>query len=401
MFAVGIDVSKGKSTVAVKKLTGEVVYKPFDVSHTAKGLKCLIVLIKSLPGESKAVMEATGNYHEPIAKALRDSGLFVSVVNAYQINRFDVGKLRRAKTDKKDALKIADYVIHYWSSLYENEFVNETRRDLKLLNRQYHINIKLQSMLRTNLVSQLDLVFPDINKQFTSPERESDGHEKWIDFFARFPHRDLVANIPLSVFKAKYQRFCKKNKYLYSDDKAKELHDFARDQIAALSYSDNIRQLFENMIAELNTLMETNNTIRRQMDELARMLPEYDTVASLYGVGRTTAPQLMAEIGDPLRFHSVRAITAFAGYDTVPYESGQKKNENGRHITKNGSPYLRRTLFLVMTTYLEMKPLDEPVYQFLDKKRSEGKMYYVYMTAAANKFLRIYYARVRDALTEQ
>ena len=323
------------------------------------------------------------------------------MVNAYQINRFNVGELRRAKTDKKDALKIADYVIHYWSTLFENEIVNEIRRDLKLLNRQYHMNIKLQSMLRTNLVSQLDLVFPDINKQFTSPERDSDGHEKWIDFFAKFPHRDLVANDPFSVFNAKYLRFCKKNRYVYSEEKARKLHEFARDQIAALPYSDNVKQLFDNIIAELNLLMETSNSIRRQMDELARKLPEYETVAALYGVGKVTAPQLIAEIGDPLRFHSVRAITAFAGYDTEPYESGQKKNQNGRHITKNGSKYLRKTLFLVMTTYLEMKPLDEPVYQFLDKKRSEGKMYYVYMTAAANKFLRIYYARVRDALTKQ
>lgn len=401
MFAVGIDVSKGKSTVAVKRLTGEVVCKPFDVSHTAKNLKCLIELIKSLPGESKAVMEATGNYHEPIAKALRDAGIFVRVVNAYQIKRFDVGKLRRAKTDKKDSLKIADYIIHYWSSLFENELADEIRRDLKLLNRKYHMNIKLQSMLRTNLVSQLELVFPGINKQFDSPTRDSDGHEKWIDFLARFPHCDLVAGIPLSVFKVKYRSFCKKKGYLYSDAKAEALHRFARDQIAALPYNDNIGQLFENMIAELNMLMETSNVIRRQMDELARQLPEYDTVASLYGVGRTTAPQLIAEIGDPLRFHSVRAITAFAGYDTVPYESGQKSNQNCRHITKNGSKYLRKTLFQVMRTYIEMKPVNEPVYQFLDKRRSEGKQYYVYMTAAANKFLRIYYARVRDALTKQ
>ena len=41
------------------------------------------------------------------------------------------------------------------------------------------------------------------------------------------------------------------------------------------------------------------------------------------------------------------------------------------------------------------------MYQFLDKKRSEGKPYYVYMTAGMTKFLRIYYGRVRDCLKEQ
>ena len=49
-------------------------------------------------------------------------------------------------------------------------------------------------------------------------------------------------------------------------------------------------------------------------------------------------------------------------------------------------------------TYLKLSPLDEPVYQFIDKKRAEGKPFYVYMTAGANKFLRIYYARVKECM---
>jgi hypothetical protein len=52
----------------------------------------------------------------------------------------------------------------------------------------------------------------------------------------------------------------------------------------------------------------------------------------------------------------------------------------------------------VVSTHLKRSPADEPVYQFLDKKRAEGKPYYVYMTAAANKFLRIYYAQVKECL---
>ena len=54
-----------------------------------------------------------------------------------------------------------------------------------------------------------------------------------------------------------------------------------------------------------------------------------------------------------------------------------------------------------MTILLQLQPQDDPVYQFLDKKRSEGKKYYVYMTAGMTKFLRIYYGRVRDCLKEK
>ena len=65
---------------------------------------------------------------------------------------------------------------------------------------------------------------------------------------------------------------------------------------------------------------------------------------------------------------------------------------------KKGSPSLRKTLFQIMDGLIKRSPADDPVYAFMDKKRSEGKPYYVYMTAGANKFLRIYYGRVREYL---
>ena len=66
--------------------------------------------------------------------------------------------------------------------------------------------------------------------------------------------------------------------------------------------------------------------------------------------------------------------------------------------SKSGPPELRRTLFLVMDGLLKSMPQDDPVYQFMDKKRAVGKPYLVYMTAGANKFLRIYYGRVKEYL---
>ena len=101
----------------------------------------------------------------------------------------------------------------------------------------------------------------------------------------------------------------------------------------------------------------------------------------------------MAEIGDVRRFRRKQSLVAFAGIDPAPNESGDYHSRRNK-TTKRGSPYLRKTLFNIMTVYLQRAPLDEPVFQFLDKKRAEGKPYYVYMTAAGNKFLRRYYAKV-------
>ncbi len=106
------------------------------------------------------------------------------------------------------------------------------------------------------------------------------------------------------------------------------------------------------------------------------MLPEYPVVMEMYGVGKSFGPQLMAEIGDVRRFERKQSLVAFAGIDPMPNQSGDK-NVRSNKSSKRGSPYLRKTLFNVMGIYLKCAPQNEPVFQFLDRKRSEGKPFYL------------------------
>lgn len=244
------------------------------------------------------------------------------------------------------------------------------------------------------------MTFPDINKLFTSHARERDGHLKWVDFVAEFPHCDCVAKLTPSAFKKKYQRWCEKNSYYYRSAKADELHAFARETINAVPASDTICLIIKQAASMLNAALENTATLQRKMKSIAAMLPEYETVMNIYGIGDKTGPQLMAEIGDTRRFHSRRAITAYFGYDSENDDSGQHISKSNP-ITKKGNSALRRTLFMIMVALIQNQPEDNPVYLFLDKKRSEGKHYYCYMTAAANKFLRIYYAKVNEVLNAQ
>lgn len=155
--------------------------------------------------------------------------------------------------------------------------------------------------------------------------------------------------------------------------------------------------LLRQAVSMLNAISKTVETLRLKMDEAACTLPEYPVVMAMNGVGPTLSPQLMAEIGDVTRFTHRGALTAFAGVDP-------KKHDSGKHIQKNvpttkkGSPNLRKTLFQIMDGLIKRSPVDDPVYAFMDKKRLQGKPYYVYMTAGANKFLRIYYGRVKEYL---
>lgn len=400
MNAVGIDISKGKSTVAVLRPFGEVVASPFDVIHNDSNLKQLVKLIKELPGESRVVMEYTGTYFEPIAQYLHNNGIFVSVVNALLVHDYGGNSLRKVKTDKKDSLKLASYALDRWTELEEYVPSDEQRKTLKMLNRQYNQSNKIQTMMKNNLISLTDSVFPGINKLFTSPERQSDGHEKWVDFLSAFPHKDCIAELYLSVSKTKYKSWCKKSNYNYSDSKAEEIHAYSKSVIAVLPLNESVKLLVTQAVMQLNTMLETVSAIRKEMDRIASSLPEYETVMAMYGVGKVYGPQLMAEIGDTRRFRNRRAITAFAGLDAPPYQSGQL-DITSRHISKRGSAALRKVLFQITEVFILNKPENEPVYQFIDKKRSEGKHYYSYRIAAANKFLRIYYAKVNQIMESQ
>ena len=400
MNAVGIDVSKGKSTVAVIQPFGVVIAEHFDVFHTDSDLKELVRFIKSLSGETKVVMEYTGTYYEPVANALHNASIFVSVVNPLLIDDYDTNRVRKVKTDRIDALKIASFALDKWMKLREYTPAETARKTLKIMNRQCIKLNKILVMQKNSFIALLDCCFPNANTLFTSPHQESDGHEKWVDFVLKFPHADSVANLSLSVFKIKYQSWCKKERYKYSESKAEQIHLYARTLVCTLPMMETVKKMIADSAKLLNSTLESLTNLHNEMDSLSSQLPEYETVMSLFDVGKVLCSQLIAEIGDVTKLKSGKSLIALAGIDPPPNQSG-KDDPKSRIISKRGSPALRKTLFLIMTIYLQRQPVDEPVYQFLDKKRTEGKPYKVYMIAAAHKFLRIYYARVKEAIPVQ
>jgi len=397
MNAVGIDVSKGKSKVTVIQPLGVVVKKPFDVAHTVTELNELADFILSLDGETRVVLEHTGRYSEPIAKTLSEYGIFVSVVNAKLLKDYAGGgdTIRRDKTDKLDAVKIAKFALNKWENLSQYYPEDEDRKILKVFNRQLSEYAKIKTMLSNNLISLLDQVFPGINKLFTSPARESDGHEKWIDFVKTFYHSDCVSTKSFGVFANRYENWCIRNGYNFSLDKAADIHYLASECVTTLSRSDFTKSLILMAVYQLNSLCETIAAVKYNMTQIACELIEYDTVLAMHGVGKTLASQLIAEIGEVPRFNGRTSIARFAGIEPPANQSGAY-NQKSRRISKQGSPHLRKSLFMVMKAVLQNKNQDQPTFQFLDKKRAEGKPYKVYMIAGANKFLRIYYARVME-----
>ncbi len=393
MNAVGIDVSKGKSMVTIMRPFGEVVASPFEVTHTGTELSKLADSLLKLTGETRVIMECTGSYYLPIACSLHEAGLFVSAVHAKLIHGFGNNTIRRVKTDKTDSIKIANYGLAHWLELPKYIPEEDIRLMLKAFSRQYSKYSKLKTMLKNNFISLTDHTFPGVNELFTSPPRKSDGHEKWMDFAFKFWHCECVCGLSQNAFVDRYRRWCKKEGYRFGQAKAEDIYISSLGHCCVVPKNDTSKLLVTQTISQLNAVSESLAVTAREMKCLAEQLPEYPVVSEFYGVGDIFGPQLMAEIGEIGRFRNKGSLVCFAGLDAPPYQSGTFESAN-RHISKRGSPHLRKTLFQIMDVYLKHAPADESVYQFLDRKRAEGKHYYSYMTAGCAKFLRIYYARV-------
>lgn len=395
MISVGVDVSKGKSTVCILKPYGEIVSSPFEVEHVEKDLEALDNLLKRLDGEIRIVMEATGIYHLPILTFLHDKGYFVSVINPFMMKKYSKNSdTRGAKTDKIDSVTIANYGIEKWFKLQNHTGDEDVYAELKLLGRRYRYYMELHVKALQELTHILDYVMPGIKKMFASWS-DATHKDKLSDFVERFWHYDEITSLSLDEFTEEYLVWAEQKKYHRSKSKAEEVYKLASSGIPTLPSSiPSTKMLVQEAVSVLRAVDSSLATILSRMKVLAKSLPEYATVREMGGVGDVLAPRLIAEIGDVRRLHSAKALVALAGIDPPPYESGQFVGTK-RKISKRGSATLRKIGYEVMRMLKRNpSPKDNAVYLYIIRKEAEGKSKKLAKIAGLNKFLRVYYARV-------
>lgn len=400
MISVGIDVSKEKSTVCILRAQGEILCSPYEITHTVNELDQLSSTIQHFDEECRVVMEATGIYHLPVACHLKSKGIFVSVVNPFEMKTFakEHRGLRGGKTDRQDAVTIANYGIERWFRLKELQLSEDTYSALKLMGRQYYHYMRMHVESLQELTHLLDYTMPGIKNMFKS-WNEANGKDKLGDFSERYWHYEIITQMSEEEFVSDYNAWAKEKGYHQSQSKAKQVYAMAKEGIPTLATTSSVKMLVAEAVRVLKEIDNTLSRIISQMREVAKTLPEYSAVRAMGGVGDVLAPKLIAEIGDVRRFHNGSALVAYAGIDVPPFESGQFKASE-RSITKRGSKLLRKIAYEVMCSLTSHdEPTDNSVYQFIRKKEQEGKIKKQAKIAGINKFLRIYYARVLEVYT--
>ncbi len=131
---------------------------------------------------------------------------------------------------------------------------------------------------------------------------------------------------------------------------------------------------------------EVEARVRALLDEVEPL------VLTIPGVSYVTGAQIVSEIGDVSRFRNAPALVSYAGLNSSVSQSGQF-DSGGGPITKHGSPYLRRALWLAAN---RARQHDPGLRAFYDRKRAEGKPHRVAVTAVARKLCHIVFAVMRD-----
>lgn len=395
-YGVGIDVSKGKSTVAILSIEGEIIEDPFEFSHDLEGFKLLEERMKKIPKEDlKIVMEETGIYHLPVLGYLLDKDYFVVTENALKIKKYLDRGLRKAKTDKKDSYKLAEYVCDNWFKLKKVRENDKIYDELKFLSRQYLSTVAVQIKQKVNFSNLCDLLFPGYYQLLNE-----NTFILGLEIFKKYFHPEIV--------KAK-----KENQFVNEVDKmaqklghrgagvtlANKIYTLAQKTPSPRPNNQYSQLSAISCVDALIVTIKTSKIIIAEMDKLARELPEYEVINEMPGCGVKLTARVIAEIGDVRRFKNAGSIIAYAGLDAPPYQSGQFEATN-RHISKRGNKYLRKTGYEIMKSIKSNTKSENELRNYITKKENEGKLKKVAKIAGLNKFLRMYYGIVKKKYRE-
>ena len=379
MVYVGIDVSKDKHDCCVIDSDGQLLFKGFSIANNLEGFDYLYEKILNAEKDLDKVkvgLEATGHYSYNILGYLLNKGLHTFVLNPLHTNLYRKSlTLRKTKTDKVDSRIIAQLLMSeadikpYSITSYHNE-------ELKSLTRYRFSKVRERGNLKQAVARLVNILFPELENLFSTLHIES-----VYAVLREFPGASYIANAHILKLTNILETA---SRGYYGRSKAEEIRDTARRSIGSnmpaksleLKHTILLIQQFNDEIDEIE------NAIKAILSELN------SPILTIPGMGFRMAAMILAEIGDINNFDSPDKILAYSGVSPTTYQSGKFEGAYA-HMEKRGSRYLRFALYQAATYVCHWDPVFA---DYLHKKLSEGKHYYVAISHAIKKLIRVIYS---------
>ena len=383
MYFVGIDIAKKTHQAAITSDDGKLIGKSFKFSNTIDGFNLLLEKFSSVTtdlSQFEIGMEATGHYWLNLYTWLSDKNFKIHVINPLQSDALRNLYIRKTKTDSVDSKIIADVIrIGQYS---ETQLADDRIISLRDLSRQRFYLVDMASDLKRKIIAMMDRIFPEYQDFFS----DMFGNTS-VQVMKECTSPEQILEIPTE----KLTQLLRKSSHgRFTETKAKELKKLASNSFAAMLSSDMTSLLIRQMLEQIDLLEKQISDIE---EIIASQFIQFNTkLATIPGIGTTLGAVILSEIGDINRFEQPKQLIAFAGMDPSVKQSGNFVGTES-HMSKRGSPFLRRAIWLAGVVAVSHDPLFKYLFQ---QKMNSGKSYSQAMGYICHKLINTIFAILKS-----
>ncbi len=383
MFFCGIDIAKYKHEASVIDINGKALIDSISFANDKQGCEKVLTVLEKFeiaPADIIIGMEATGHYWLSVYTFFLELGYTVKVINPIQSEAFRKMYIRQTKNDSKDSYIIAQ--IMRFGEYSATSLSEENIVALRQLSRYRLALVDACGDCKRRVIALLDQVFPEYEKLFSDTFGSSST--------------ELLLNCPtpedmLSISTRKLTNVLNKASHgRLGKEKAEELKAAAKNtfgiSFAKVAFSFQIKQLMQQIVFLENQLSE----LEEQISNLLHETNQYITTIS--GIGDILGAIIVSEIGDINRFERPNQLVAFSGLDVTVKQSGEFSGTKNK-ISKRGSPYLRRAIWLAAQRAAFCDPVLSEYYQSL---RARGKHHLTAVGGVARKLCNIIFVIFKE-----
>ena len=382
MFIVGIDIAKRSHEAVIITEDGQIVRKAFNFRNNCTGYNQLLEQVRKLTlvkSQFVFAMESTAHYWLALYARLLKDGYTVMVLNPIQSHSLRELYIRKAKTDARDSLIIADLVR--FGRCKASNVPQDKILALRELCRSRSYLIDAAADLKRKLIALLDRIFPEYESLFDPVFGKAS-----IAVLRKYPTPQKVKNAHLGKLT---ELLMESSGGHFGEWKARQLKEAAQNSFG-IDDSCGVYSTLLGMFLEQMSLTDQADSLEKQ---IASLLKEFDSqLTSIPGIGTVLAATILSEIGNISRFSSSDKLLAYAGLDPSVKQSGEFRSNQNR-MSKRGSPYLRRAIWLASTVAVQCDPMFQAYYE---KKTSEGLHYMNVIGHVSRKMTAVIFAVLRD-----
>lgn len=381
MLFVGIDIAKRNHEASVIAQDGSVVRKAMRFANSQAGYNKFMDMVRGLKEPVVFGMEATGHYWLTLYTHLRNDGFTVHVINPIQSDALRGMYIRKTKTDSIDSVIIAD-VIRFGRYCETSVEPGDLQAMRELCRQRFYI-IDMASDLKRKVIALLDQVFPEYERLFSDTFGASS-----MEILSQYTTPEEMLSVSSQQLADVLE---KASRGRLGAAKAEEIQYAARNSFGIVMASGSFSLIIRQYIEQIRSLEASVDVFDA---EIARLLSGFDTqLMTITGIGPTLAAVILSEIGgDIRRFSSPAKLAAYAGVDPTVKQSGDFSGTRMK-MSKRGSPYLRRAIWLASSVAAFKDPAIHALYE---RKRAEGKDHMTVIGHICRKMISIIFAVLRD-----